>query len=73
MLSDSLMDDRDASRAQRLARYHLDRSGWIVWLIAATFVVFIGWAIEFQIDEVTRANGEVIASSRVQIIQSVDG
>ncbi|MDP2548343.1 HlyD family type I secretion periplasmic adaptor subunit [Oceanobacter sp. 4_MG-2023] len=73
MLSDSLMDDRDASRAQRLARYHLDRSGWIVWLIAATFVVFIGWAIKFQIDEVTRANGEVIASSRVQIIQSVDG
>ncbi|MBF0220604.1 MAG: HlyD family efflux transporter periplasmic adaptor subunit, partial [Gammaproteobacteria bacterium] len=31
------------------------------------------WASYFRIDEVARASGEVIASSRVQVIQAVDG
>lgn len=35
--------------------------------------VFIWWASSFRIDEVARAQGQVIASSRVQVIQSVDG
>ncbi|MCW8354499.1 HlyD family efflux transporter periplasmic adaptor subunit [Marinomonas pontica] len=36
-------------------------------------VAFIVWAEHFYIDEVAQAQGEVIASSRVQLIQSVDG
>jgi adhesin transport system membrane fusion protein len=36
-------------------------------------VAFFVWASTFRIDEVARASGEVIASSRVQVIQSVDG
>ncbi|WP_218190336.1 HlyD family efflux transporter periplasmic adaptor subunit [Pseudomonas sp. CC6-YY-74] len=37
------------------------------------FVAFVGWAMVFRIDEVAGASGEVIASSRVQVIQAVDG
>jgi len=44
-----------------------------VWTIVLAFVGFVAWAMHYRIDEVTRATGEVIASSRVQIIQSVDG
>jgi membrane fusion protein, adhesin transport system len=34
---------------------------------------FVAWASMFRIDEVARATGQVIASSRVQVIQAVDG
>ena len=42
-------------------------------MLAVAIAVFIVWASVFQIDEVARAGGEVITSSRVQVIQSVDG
>jgi len=34
---------------------------------------FVGWAAWFEIDQTVRAQGQVIASSRTQIIQVVDG
>lgn len=64
---------QDQSAAERLGNYHRGRSSWIVWAIVLAFVAFVVWASVYKIDEVTRATGEVIASSRVQIIQSVDG
>lgn len=73
MLSDSIMNGREATRAQRLANYHRGSGGRVILLISVAFAIFVGWACWFRIDEVTRATGEVIASSRVQIIQSVDG
>ncbi|MFM6985501.1 MAG: HlyD family type I secretion periplasmic adaptor subunit [Hydrogenophaga sp.] len=42
-------------------------------VIGVAVLAFVGWAMTFRIDEVARAGGQVIASSRVQVIQAVDG
>lgn len=42
-------------------------------LLALGLAVFIAWAAFFEIDQIVRAQGQVIASSRSQIIQAVDG
>lgn len=64
----------DAQRhVERLQSYHHGSSRWLLWVLSVVFGVFVVWASVFQIDEVARASGEVIASSRVQVIQSVDG
>lgn len=71
-----LFDDEvaDAARVRRLENYHRSRmSTGIIWSIVALVLGFVIWAMYFRIDEVARAHGEVIASSRVQIIQTVDG
>ena len=66
------LGNREAQVVERLASWHTGPS-WVVWTIVLAFVGFVAWAMHYRIDEVTRATGEVIASSRVQIIQSVDG
>ena len=46
------------------------------WLTAGVFLffaVFTAWASVASLDEVTRAEGQVIASSRTQIIQNLEG
>lgn len=43
------------------------------WVMLGSLVIFIVWASFAELDEVTRAQGSVIASSRTQIIQSQDG
>jgi adhesin transport system membrane fusion protein len=45
----------------------------IIWLVAATLAVFIGWAAFAWIDEIVRADGEVVSSSHPQIIQNLEG
>ncbi len=45
----------------------------LLYLLAGGFLLFLIWASVFRIDQVARTSGEVIASSRVQVIQSVDG
>jgi membrane fusion protein, adhesin transport system len=45
----------------------------LVWLVAVALAALVAWAHRAVIDESTRAGGTVIASSRVQVIQSVDG
>lgn len=45
----------------------------IIWIIAAGLIVFLGWASQFYLDEVSFGSGKVIASSKGQIIQSLDG
>lgn len=42
-------------------------------LLAVILVVFLFWAAWFEIDQTVRAQGHVIASSRTQVIQVVDG
>lgn len=49
------------------------RSGWTVWLIAATLGVFLLWAHFAWVDEIVRAPGQVVSSSRPQIIQNLEG
>lgn len=43
---------------------------WVVFLVLAVFVVWANWAV---IDQITRAPGAVIASTRTQVIQTQDG
>lgn len=68
-------DERaDAARVRRLEHYqHSRAAAGLIWAIALALLGFVAWALYFRIDEVAKARGEVIASSRVQIIQAVDG
>lgn len=42
-------------------------------ICAALLLVFIGWAYFAEIDEVTRGEGQVIPSTKRQVIQSLEG
>lgn len=42
-------------------------------LLFISLILFISWAAIFDIDQSVRAQGQVIASSRTQVIQAVDG
>ncbi|WP_425257464.1 HlyD family type I secretion periplasmic adaptor subunit [Rubrivivax sp. RP6-9] len=67
----------DARRAQaevqRLENFHRRRHGGLLLGALVAVLGFIAWAMFFRIDEVAKAGGEVVASSRVQLIQAVDG
>lgn len=76
MLFDSFFSEDDAENqkvAKRLENYYQRNYSLVLWVLFAGLIVFVVWASSFRIDQVARATGEVIASSRVQIIQSVDG
>lgn len=45
----------------------------LIWLIGATVLIFLIWAKFAAIDEIVRAKGSVISSSRPQIIQNLEG
>jgi adhesin transport system membrane fusion protein len=45
----------------------------VVWVAAAVLALFVGWANWASLDQITRAQGAVIASSKTQVIQSMDG
>lgn len=47
-------------------------SKWLVWSTALTLVLAGVWAGTFELDEITRAQGKIIPSSREQVIQSLD-
>ncbi|CAM5304216.1 HlyD family type I secretion periplasmic adaptor subunit [Thauera sp.] len=53
------------------ASLHAPRT--IMWATIATVAVFLGWAWVAELDQVSRAAGSVIASSRTQVIQSQEG
>ncbi len=44
-----------------------------IWMIGATLIVFILWAAFAFVDEIVRAPGQVVPSSRPQIIQNLEG
>lgn len=48
-------------------------SSLIIWLVGATVLIFLIWAKFAPIDEIVRANGEIVSSSRPQIIQNLEG
>ena len=57
-----------------------ERSGAARWMstfavmaIALMCIIGLAWSSLVEIDQVTRASGQLIASSRVQVVQSVDG
>ena len=76
MWFDRQNDDNEAADHQRLEgleNFHKRSDGFLLALTLLGFAGFIAWAMVFKIDEVARATGEVITSSRVQVIQAVDG
>jgi adhesin transport system membrane fusion protein len=74
MAIDLFDDERsDAARVQRLKNYHHSRAAaGLIWAIALALAGFVLWAM-FSRSTKSPKRGEVIASSRVQVIQSVDG
>jgi adhesin transport system membrane fusion protein len=49
------------------------RPSVMIWAIGAVFVVFLLWAAVAWVDEIVRAQGTVVSSSRPQIIQNLEG
>lgn len=49
------------------------RSGMVIYMTAAALVGLLFWAAWAEIDQVSRAVGQVIPAGRVQVIQSADG
>lgn len=45
----------------------------MLWASVLSLGVAVGWAAVSEIDQVTRATGKVIASSRSQVVQAVEG
>ncbi|PIE09349.1 MAG: transporter [Rhodobacterales bacterium] len=45
----------------------------LIWMVGATVLIFLIWAKFAWIDEIVRSNGEVVSSSRPQIIQNLEG
>ncbi|WP_458790164.1 HlyD family efflux transporter periplasmic adaptor subunit [Yoonia sp. MH D7] len=48
-------------------------SSMTIWLVGATVLLFVIWAKFAWLDEIVRANGEVVSASRPQIIQNLEG
>nr|WP_235820079.1 HlyD family type I secretion periplasmic adaptor subunit [Phaeovulum veldkampii] len=44
-----------------------------IWLVALTIVVFLGWAAIASVDQIVRGPGEIVSSSKPQIIQNLEG
>ncbi|MEM6307175.1 MAG: biotin/lipoyl-binding protein, partial [Pseudomonadota bacterium] len=51
----------------------LRRPSATIWLVTLTVVAFVGWASFAWVDEIVRAQGQVISQSRPQIIQNLEG
>ncbi|MEO1362776.1 MAG: HlyD family type I secretion periplasmic adaptor subunit, partial [Pseudomonadota bacterium] len=45
----------------------------LIWIVAAAVLVFVLWAAFAWVDEIVRGQGEMISSSRPQIIQNLEG
>jgi adhesin transport system membrane fusion protein len=46
---------------------------WILWSTLAFLLVALIWASTAQLDEVTLGHGQIIPSSRIQIVQNLEG
>jgi adhesin transport system membrane fusion protein len=57
-----------------MSRHEPPRLGSVViWVSALTLGVFLAWVNWAELDQITRASGQVIASSRNQVIQAAEG
>ncbi len=65
--------DPGGDEVLHLESYHRRHYSLVLWILLSGLLAAGFWASYFRIDEVARATGEVIASSRVQVIQAVDG
>lgn len=67
------MQDKSRPSGKRFQPEDLRHPRQLMWMTALTLGCFLAWASWAEIDEVTRAQGAVIASSRTQLIQSPEG
>lgn len=51
----------------------LDKPGWVIRIAGLVVLVFILWASIATVDEIVRSDGEMISSSRSQIVQNLEG
>lgn len=58
---------------QRQLKTRYDQRAILIYLIGAVLALGIIWAIYSDLDQVTRAPGQVIPSGHVQVVQSIDG
>ncbi len=49
------------------------RPNWVIWSSLLALLSFLAWAWQAELEQVTRATGQIIAGSRTQVIQSSDG
>ena len=56
-----------------MATKHQSKTTSIIMLTAASVGAFLAWASYAEIDQVSRASGQVIPAGRVQLVQSTDG
>lgn len=63
------VDQFQSSETRKLT----NRPRSILWLTLFSLVAFLAWAEWAEIDQITRAPGSVIASSKTQVLQSKEG
>lgn len=51
----------------------MDRPGWVIRISALVVLLFLIWAAIARVDEIVRADGQMISSSRPQIVQNLEG
>ncbi len=56
-----------------LSEKKLPGASKLIWLIATLVFVFAAWAWYFKLDEVSTGTGKVVASSKEQVIKSLEG
>lgn len=49
------------------------RSSAVIWISLLALVCFLVWASQAELEQITRAPGQIIASGRTQVIQASDG
>ena len=59
----------DPSAVQHVTR----RMSLTIWLVAVTVAAFLGWAAIASVDQIVRGPGEIVSSSKPQIIQNLEG
>ena len=45
----------------------------VLWVLVFAMIAALLWAARYRLDQTVRGAGTVISSSRIQVIQSVDG
>ncbi|MFS1587685.1 secretion protein HlyD, partial [Acinetobacter radioresistens] len=51
----------------------LPKSSLVIWVVGLCLLVLLVWAWLFKLEEVSTGTGKVIASSKEQVIQSLEG
>ncbi|WP_255449642.1 HlyD family efflux transporter periplasmic adaptor subunit [Shimia ponticola] len=69
----TLAPDMSATTIDAHLEHALRRPSWTIWLVTASVFAFILWAGFAWVDEIVRADGEVVSQSRPQIIQNLEG